>query len=93
MSRLSEATAFHSAGMERVKTTPEPKGQKFPNGSRVRIADDLGQSMSHFERGVEATVEFVYDHAFGGGDVKSYSLNVDGHGSIAWYYEHQLTAI
>ncbi|MFM6946071.1 MAG: hypothetical protein ACKOWW_02945 [Flavobacteriales bacterium] len=91
--RAADARAMYQAGMNRVAETPEPKGQKFPCGSRVRIADDLGPSMSHFESGVEATVEYVYAHAYGGGDVKSYSLNIDGRGSVAWYYEHQLTAI
>ena len=91
--REAQAIAIYQQGLQRVKDTPEPKGQQFPNGSRVRIKDDLGPSMSHFESGVEATVENVYAHAYGGSDVKSYRLNIDGRGSVAWYYEHQLEAI
>tara|TARA_Y100000310_G_scaffold214597_1_gene215488 strand:+ start:154 stop:447 length:294 start_codon:yes stop_codon:yes gene_type:complete len=91
--RHAEAKSVYEAGMQRVRDTPEPEGQKFPCGSRVRIADDLGQSMSHFVSGVDATVVHTYAHAFGGKDVKSYCLDVDGYGETAWYYEHQLTAI
>lgn len=91
--RAAQAQGVYQAGMKKVAETPEPEGQKFPCGSRVRIADDLGPSMRHFESGVDATVEYVYAHAYGGSDVKSYCLNIDGCGSVAWYYEHQLTAI
>lgn len=80
MSRFEDAQRVHARGMGKVATTPEPKGQKFPNGSRVRIADDLGDGMSHFTSGVNATVVHTYAHAYGGRDVKSYCLNVDGEG-------------
>jgi len=83
----------YQEGLNRVKTTPQPKEQKFPIGARVRIADDLGQSMSHFKKGVNSTVEYTYKHAFDSGDAKTYSLNIDGYGSVAWYKEHQLTII
>ena len=85
--------AFLTYILRKVKETPDPDGQKFPRGSRVRIADDLGVSMSHFKSGVDATVEYVHAHAYGGSDVKSYSLNIDDCGSVAWYYESQLSAI
>ncbi len=90
--RLKQAKSYYAAGLERVKTTPEPAGQKFPIGTRVMIDDDLGPTMNHFPAGVEATVEYVYSHAYGGTDVKSYSLSINGQSS-AWYHEHQLTAI
>lgn len=83
----------HEAGMLRLKTEPEPEGQKFKVGSRVRIADDLGESMSHFSSGVDATVDHTYAHAYGGSDVKSYALDIDGKGFSAWYKENQLTQI
>lgn len=95
--RHAQAQAYHQAGLKRVRTTPEPEGQKFPCGSRVRIADDLGASMRHFPAGKNATVQYVYSHAYGqmngGSNVKDYSLDIDGMGSHAWYHEHQLTAI
>jgi len=69
---------------------PEPAGQKFPCGSRVRIADDLGRGMSHFESGLDATVAHTYAHAFGGDNVTSYCLDLDGHGTCSWYYEHEV---
>lgn len=49
--------------------------------------------MSHFPKGRNATVMYTYAHAYGGNDVKSYSLNVDGHRYISWYEEDQLTAL
>ena len=83
----------YQEGLDRVATTPQPKEQKFPIGSRVRIADNLGKFMSHFYKGVDATVEYTYKHAYEHGSAKRYSLNIDGIGSTAWYEEHQLTLI
>lgn len=94
--RKSDREAYQQAAMSRVQSEPEPEGQKFPVGSRVRIADDLGRSMYHFPSGVDATVMYTYAHAYGThqpDDAKTYSLDVDGRGSHAWYRENQLTAI
>jgi hypothetical protein len=88
-----QAKSYYEQCLREMKSKPEPKGQKFKCGQRVRIADDLGEQMSHFESGVNATVEYTYAHIYGGGDIKSYRLFVDGEGSVAWYYEHQLTAL
>lgn len=93
MSREDEAKAVHKAGMLKVATEPEPVGQKFPCQSRVRIADDLGDTMSHFRSGCDATVLYTYAHAFGSDDVTSYCLDLDGDGRVSWYREWQLTAI
>lgn len=86
------AQEIYADGMSRVATDPEPNGQKFPVGSRVKIKD-LGPGMSNFPSGLLATVNYTYAHAYGGSDVTSYSLDVDGIGSIAWYEEHQLSGI
>lgn len=77
--------------------------QKYPRGTRVRVAEDLGPSMSHFEgKGEEAIVEYTYAQEYGwmGGtkDYTSYSLvllNEMGlpYNSVSWYEEHQLTLI
>ena len=91
--RLAEAHGMHKLGLRKVQHNQEPEGQKFPVGSRVHIAKDLGGSMSHFKSDCDATVEYVYAHAYGGDDIKSYSLNIDNHGSSAWYEEWQLTLI
>lgn len=91
--REEEANAVYAWGMHRVKTTPAPKGQKFPVGCRVKIADDLGEFMKHFPAGNMATVEFTHAHAFDSSDTDSYSLDIDGIGSVAWYKEDQLTEI
>lgn len=92
--RQDRATSIYTAAMRRVASEPAPKGQKFPCGSMVRIADDLVHSgMGHFESGCDATVHHVYAHAYGGNNVTSYCLEIDGRGTVAWYDERQLTAI
>lgn len=85
--RLAEAQGIQAAGLEKVKTQPMPKGQKYAPGTRVRITGG-GRS-----EGLEATVEYTYAHAYWGDDVKSYLLDVDGRGSSAWFHEENLTAI
>lgn len=89
----SDAEAIYRAGMRRVKTSPEPVGQKYPIGTRVKIDDHLDPSMAHFPAGKNATVCYTYAHAFGGTNVKDYCLDVDGVGKVSWYCEEQLTAI
>lgn len=89
--RYAEADAYHSRAMARVATTPAPAGQKYPPGTRVRIADDLGPSMRHFIAGKLATVHHTYAHAYGGTDVGHYFLDIDGYGRSGWYLEHQLS--
>lgn len=91
--RQSQAMSCYEAGESRVKTTPSPKGQKFPCGTRVRIAKDLGSAMSHFESDCNATVKYVHAHAYGGDDIKSYCLDIDGVGEVSWYDEWQLSGI
>ena len=81
--RLAQAQSIYAAGLKKVETTPEPEGQKFPNGSRVRV----GQGECN------ATVRYTYAHAYGGGDVKSYCLDIDGYGEVSWYEEGRLSAI
>lgn len=92
MSRIDEARSYHESAMQRVASTPPPDGQKYPPGARVRITDNLGFGMGHFPgAGKLATVHYTYAHAYGGNDVKSYSLNIDGHGEVAWYREDQIS--
>lgn len=67
--------------------------QKFKKGTVVRIAKDLGKSMSHFTNDCLAIVEYTYAEKYWGTDTKSYSLYIEGKGSCAWYSEHQLTYI
>lgn len=91
--RLSDAQGVYAEGQRRLKTIPEPEGQKFHIGQRVHVAEDLGSMMRHFPAGVNATVIGTYAHQYGGTDVKSYTLDIDDHGKVSWYREHQLTAI
>lgn len=87
---MSELSMIYKAGILRKP----PKGkQKFQPGERVRIAKDLGPSMRHFSADKDATVQYTYSQRFGGDSWDSYSLLIDGVGSVAWYDEDQLTAI
>ena len=81
-------------GILKVSHNPEPEGQKFKCGSRVHVSADLGPSMSHFKSDCDATVMYTHAHAYGGGRVKSYCLEIDGNkGTSSWYEESQLTQI
>jgi len=91
--RKAQAEGMRKQGLDNVENDKEPEGQKFPCGSRVHIADDLGGSMSHFTSGCDATVLCTYAHAYGGDDFKSYSLDIDGLGEESWYEEGQLTLL
>lgn len=79
--RFLQAQGIYQAGLEKVRTTPAPEGQKFPCGSRVLTV------------GCEATVLYTYAHAYWGENVKDYCLDVDGYGVSAWHHESLLTAI
>ena len=91
--RAIQAQLYYQQGLDRVRDTPEPENQKFANGSRVHIKVIEEPWMSHFEDDCDATVVYTYDHMFGGGDVKSYCLDIDGVGRVSWYEEHQLEQI
>ena len=73
------------------------KKQKFKVGTFVHVAKDLGSMMSHFENNVDAIIGYTYAQKYGGTDNKSYSLYLIKNGkvynSVAWYEEHQLTAL
>ena len=90
--RLAQAKGIYAAGLNNVATTPEPEGQKFPNGSRVRVCK-MNSYMAHFPGECNATVRYTYAHAYGGDDVKRYCLDIDDYGEVSWYEEGQLTAI
>lgn len=92
--RHAEASAYYQAALRRVEETPPPDGQKFKQGDRVRITDNLGVHMSHFPAGKLATVQYTYANAYGTTDTRSlqqYSLDVDGIGVVSWYNESQLS--
>ncbi len=88
--KFAKTSSIYEAGLEQVRNTPEPVNQKFPIGTKVYVKKDLGPHMSHFTSDCFAIVEYTYAHAYGGTDVDSYSLNIDGEGSSAWYNENQL---
>ena len=69
--------------------------QKFFKGDLVKIADDLGRSMSHFPKGCEAVVIATYAELYSGGssDGTEYVLHILNEGENSWYKEHQLTLI
>ena len=59
----------------------------------MRIADYLGPHMGHFPSGRNATILYSFAQKYGGEDVCSYCLDIDGKGVVSWYQEHQLTPI
>lgn len=65
----------------------------FKCSDHVRIADDLGYSMSHFTKGCEAIVQYSYFDCYGHGSKTEYSVLIKDRGSCSWYSEHQLTLI
>ena len=71
--------------------------QKFPKGSRVKVADEMPWYMTHFPSGFEAIVEYSYAQKYGTDNVRDYSLIVLSDGrpinSIAWYKDFQLTLL
>ena len=89
--QADEAQSYYAASMKRVASTPCPEGQKYPPGTRVYIAKDLGPGMWHFSKGQWATVHHTYAHAFGGDNIESYCLTLDRGGRTSWYMEWQLT--
>jgi hypothetical protein len=71
------------------------KEQKFFRGDLVQIADDLGASMRHFDKGCQAIVIGTYaEICSDDNDVDNYKLYIlPSRGSVAWYHTHQLTLI
>lgn len=67
--------------------------QKFKRGDVVRIADDLGPMMAHFEKGQTAIVMGSYDDQYGGGNSRDYTLMLEDCSRVSWYHEDQLTFI
>lgn len=69
--------------------------QKYKHGDLVRVADDLGSMMEHFEKGCNAIVIGSYADQFGGGGAnhQQYTIFIEGGGETSWYYEHQLNFI
>lgn len=67
--------------------------QKFQKGDYVRVAKDLGSSMSHFPSDCNAIVIGSYADQFGGKDIKSYTLFLENRGESSWYEEWQLELI
>jgi hypothetical protein len=71
------------------------KKQKFFRGDLVQIADDLGYSMRHFDKGCKAIVMGTYAELCSDeNDVDTYQLYIlPKKGESSWYYTRQLTLI
>lgn len=67
--------------------------QKFTKGDLVRVAEDLGEDMSHFENDCNAIVIGSYAEQYGGNDYTSYTIYIENHGKTSWYDENQLVLI
>lgn len=104
--KLSFATGIYLASKDRVKNTPVPEGQKFLPGTLVRLRDprdsatklDSLQNFLNWQRakdpdeGKIAVVLHTYAHAFGGDDVRTYCVEIEGVES-AWFDENWLEAV
>jgi hypothetical protein len=73
----------YDQGLANVKSTPCPPNQKFPPGTKVKV-----KGLTGF-----AIVEYTYAHAYGGDNVKDYSLLMNGKYSSAWHRENELEKI
>jgi hypothetical protein len=73
----------------------EMKKQKFFRGDLVQIADDLGASMRHFDKGCQAIVIGTYAEQYdGNNNVDDYQLYIlPNKGACSWYRTPQLTLI
>lgn len=67
--------------------------QKFNKGDHVKVAEDLGQIMSHFQSDCEAIVIGSYADQYGGDNTTDYTIYIKGSGQVSWYREHQLDLI
>lgn len=70
--------------------------QKLHQGDLVRVAKDLGPSMSHFEADCNAIVVGSYADQYGGDSDHSrdsYTIYIEDHGQVSWYYGSQLTLV
>lgn len=67
--------------------------QQFTKGDLVRVAKDLGRSMSHFTADCDAIVIGSYADQYGGKDRDSYTISIKDKGQTSWYYGSQLTLI
>jgi hypothetical protein len=67
--------------------------QRFNRGDLVHIGADLGPSMDHFCRDVDAVVLYSYASKYGGSDHNSYGVHLKGGGECSWYYGQQFTLI
>jgi len=90
----------YKAELQKLNEQPPSEdlpNQKFPRGCRVKVAEDLGQFMSHFPRGFEAIVEHSYGQQYDTNDGSKYCLiMLEGEtpvNTIAWYYEDQLSLL
>jgi hypothetical protein len=71
------------------------KEQKFFRGDLVQIADNLGASMRHFDKGCKAIVVGTYaELCHNDNKVDDYCLYIlPKGGATSWYHTHQLTLI
>lgn len=67
--------------------------QLFDKFDLVRIAKDLGEGMNHFESDCDAIVIGSDADQYGGDDISSYTVFIEGVGEVSWYEDYQLTLI
>ena len=89
----SEAKSYFDSCLETLDTKTLQPNQKFQIGDKVKVAKDLGGSMSHFKNDYVGTVDYTYSQMFGGTDFSKYSITDENGRSSAWYHELQLEKI
>lgn len=67
--------------------------QKFKKGDFVRVAVNLGPTMSHFDAGMDAVVIGSYRDQYGGGGQHQYTICYADSTGTSWYNESQLTKL
>jgi hypothetical protein len=89
-------TSWHSDCIKAYRASSAYALQKFHKGDWVRVAKDLGSTMSHFESDCEAIVIGSYADQYPGFDSENthdFTIFIKGRGQVSWYGGNQLILI
>lgn len=84
--RLAQAKAYSAWGEENVKNGTFKTKQKYPKGARVQTTHTWAGCTT-------GTIIGTYAQLYGGDNIDSYSLDIDGRGKCSWFPEASLTLI
>ncbi len=80
---------YHKKCMLALDSKPEPKGQKFSRGSKVKVVDSYWPEYI----GRVATVMYTHAHAFDSDSVENYSLMFDDGCEVSWFIAEGLEEV